>query len=108
MGTALETEWDFWEFVNCALCHLLFVPNDKGPPAVPFWLTECGHIVCNNHLNPDRSCPKCGDQDIELMPLQRDLEPPMVDWFRTLPHAIDGIANAVKVQHQCTAIATSF
>jgi len=21
----------------------------------------------------------------------------MVDWFRTLPHAIDGIANAVKV-----------
>ena len=52
MGTApSETEWDFWEFVSCALCHLLFVPNDKGPPAVPFWLTECGHIVCNNHLS---------------------------------------------------------
>lgn len=27
------------------------------------------------------------------------MDPPMSDWFRTLPHAIDGIANTVKVRH---------
>ncbi|KAL4067882.1 hypothetical protein J3A83DRAFT_3766179 [Scleroderma citrinum] len=100
---ASEPDLDFWDFVSCAICHLLFVPNDKGPPAVPFWLTECGHIVCNNHLNPDQSCAKCGDQGIELVPLQRDLEPPMANWFRSLPHAIDNIANAVKFQQQSLA-----
>ncbi|KAG6335586.1 hypothetical protein ID866_3502 [Astraeus odoratus] len=51
-----EPDFHFWDFVGCALCHLLFVPNDKGPPPVPFWLTECGHVVCNNHLShPDKS-----------------------------------------------------
>ncbi|KAI6132111.1 hypothetical protein EDD16DRAFT_1534629 [Pisolithus croceorrhizus] len=87
-----EQDLDFWDFVSC-----------KGPPAVPFWLTECGHVVCNNHLSPDRSCAKCGDQGIELIPLQRNMDPPMSDWFRSLPHAIDGIANAVKFQQQSLA-----
>lgn len=49
------------------------------------------------HTGPDRSCAKCGDHGIELIPLQRNMDPPMSDWFRSLPHAIDSIANAVKV-----------
>lgn len=45
-----QQEFDFWDYVSCSLCYLLFTPNDKGPPPVPFWLTECGHVLCNNHL----------------------------------------------------------
>ncbi|KAI6118813.1 hypothetical protein EV401DRAFT_1540397 [Pisolithus croceorrhizus] len=98
-----EQDLDFWDFVSCVICHFPFATSQKGPPAVPFWLTECGHVVCNNHLSPDRSCAKCGDQGIELIPLQRNMDPPMSDWFRSLPHAIDGIANAVKFQQQSLA-----
>ena len=50
MSSVSTPELDFWEFVNCARCHLPF-DTDVGTPPVPFWLTECGHIVCNNHLS---------------------------------------------------------
>ncbi|KAF8844493.1 hypothetical protein BDN67DRAFT_894559 [Paxillus ammoniavirescens] len=97
------SDFDFWEFVGCAVCHLPFSSSDRGAPLVPFWVTECGHVVCNTHLNPNQSCAKCGDQSIQLMPLQRDMELPMSDWFRSLPHAIDGMANAVKFQQESLA-----
>jgi hypothetical protein len=45
-----EAEFDFWDFVNCSICHLPFTSSDRGPP-VPFWITECGHVLCNNHLS---------------------------------------------------------
>ncbi|KAF9227650.1 hypothetical protein BS17DRAFT_643344, partial [Gyrodon lividus] len=97
------SEFDFWDFVGCAVCHLPFSSTDRGSPLVPFWITECGHVVCNTHLNPNQSCAKCGDQGIQLMPLQRNMELPMSDWFRSLPHAIDSMANAVKFQQESLA-----
>ncbi|KAF9246294.1 hypothetical protein BU15DRAFT_58379 [Melanogaster broomeanus] len=98
-----DPEFDFWDFVGCAVCHLPFSSGDRGSPLVPFWITECGHVLCNTHLNPNQSCAKCGDQGIQLMPLQPNMEPPMTDWFRSLPHAIDGMANAVKFQQESLA-----
>jgi hypothetical protein len=53
-----KPEFDFWEFVNCARCHLSF-NTDLGAPQIPFWLTECGHIVCNNHLSQSRLQTRC-------------------------------------------------
>ncbi|KAG1756606.1 uncharacterized protein EDB91DRAFT_1093561 [Suillus paluster] len=99
-----EPEFDFWDFVDCSICHLPFISNDRGgPPPVPFWITECGHVLCNNHLKPDQSCAQCNGQNIQLVPLHRDLEPPMSDWFRTLPYSLDSIANAVKFQQDTFA-----
>ncbi|KAG8217737.1 hypothetical protein J3R82DRAFT_5896 [Butyriboletus roseoflavus] len=98
-----DPDFDFWDFVCCAVCHIPFSPPDRGPPLVPFWITECGHVLCNSHLNPNQSCTKCGDQGIQLIPLQRNIDPPMSDWFRSLPHAIDGMANAVKFQQDSLA-----
>ena len=46
-----DSVYDFWEAVTCAKCHLRFVPDGGGPPLVPFWITECGHILCNNHIS---------------------------------------------------------
>jgi hypothetical protein len=46
-----DSVYDFWEAVTCAKCHLRFVPDGGGPPLAPFWITECGHILCNNHLS---------------------------------------------------------
>lgn len=46
-----DSVYDFWEAVTCAKCHLRFVPDNGGPPLVPFWITECGHILCNSHLS---------------------------------------------------------
>ena len=84
---------DFWDYVSCSKCHLLFTPDQGGPPPVPFWITECGHIICNSHLSriqplhtmcnvtqrsprnypgSDGSCAKCGAKEIQVAPLQRE------------------------------------
>lgn len=88
-----DSVYDFWEAVTCAKCHLRFVPDDGGPPLAPFWITECGHVLCNNHLSgypdiqssfglaliskrlqdADQSCSQCGDRPINLAPLQREV-----------------------------------
>lgn len=46
-----QPEFDFWEFVACARCHLPFSADSGAQPPVPFWVTECGHVLCNNHLS---------------------------------------------------------
>ncbi|KAJ8598023.1 hypothetical protein M405DRAFT_723553 [Rhizopogon salebrosus TDB-379] len=99
----LKAEFEFWNFVNCSICHLSFTSSDRGPPSVPFWITECGHVLCNNHLKSDQSCPQCAAHDIQLVPLHRDIEPPMLDWFGALPYSLDSIANAVKFQQETLA-----
>ncbi|KAI0044835.1 hypothetical protein FA95DRAFT_1522378 [Auriscalpium vulgare] len=105
-----QVSLDFWEFVTCGRCHLPFSPNSSAPPPVPFWLTECSHVVCNNHLNPDQSCPVCGSQQIQMIPLQREpeMEEPMSQWFCSLPHTIDAIANAAKFQQDMMASLVRF
>jgi hypothetical protein len=35
--------------------------------------------------------------DVELIFWEMQLEPPMSDWFRSLPYSLDSIASAVKV-----------
>lgn len=51
-----QAEFDIWEFVSCAKCHLPFSADPAAPPLVPFWLTSCGHVLCNNHLSLSSSC----------------------------------------------------
>ncbi|CAA7271538.1 unnamed protein product [Cyclocybe aegerita] len=94
-----QPDFDFWDFVCCAKCRMPFA-LDNGSATIPFWLTECGHIICNSHLNPDQSCSQCGAQDIQLAPLQREMEAPMSDWFQPIPLALDSIATAAKFQQE--------
>lgn len=42
-------DFDLWDTVCCAKCLLPFL--SKTGPTIPFWLTECGHVLCNNHLS---------------------------------------------------------
>ncbi|KAH9483675.1 hypothetical protein JR316_0003145 [Psilocybe cubensis] len=97
-----QPEFDFWEFVCCAKCRMPFT-LENGAATIPFWLTECGHVVCNNHLNRDQSCAQCGAQDIQLAPLQRQMEAPMSDWFRSIPSALESIAFTAKFQNEAMA-----
>lgn len=97
----LSPEFDFWEFVACAKCYLPFISHSG--PSVPFWLTECGHVVCNNHLCSDQSCPQCRSPKIQLIPLQADMEAPMADWFRAIPNSLETIAYASKFQQETMA-----
>ncbi|KAJ7685320.1 hypothetical protein DFH06DRAFT_1158124 [Mycena polygramma] len=99
--SAAPAEFDFWEFVSCARCQLPFA-SDSGA-TIPFWLTECGHVVCNTHLSADQSCAQCGMTGIQLVPLQREMEAPMSDWFRSIPHALDAVAYAAKFQQETMA-----
>ena len=48
---AAQEDFDFWEFVTCSRCLLPFNLDPSGAPSVPFWLTECGHVLCNNHIS---------------------------------------------------------
>ncbi|KAF8798183.1 hypothetical protein BYT27DRAFT_7265288 [Phlegmacium glaucopus] len=93
-------DFDFWEFVSCAKCQLLFSLDGA---AVPFWLTECGHVICNNHLNPDQSCSQCGTQGIQLAPLQQEMEAPMSEWFGSVSMSLDSIAFMAKFQQETMA-----
>ncbi|KAI0256950.1 hypothetical protein BJV78DRAFT_1117120 [Lactifluus subvellereus] len=95
-----RTDLDIWEFVSCSKCHLPFSLGPSAPPQVPFWLTECGHVICNLHLNADQSCCVCGAQQIQMIPLQRELDPPMSDWFCSIPHAMDTISYSIKAYFQ--------
>lgn len=45
----INQDAEFWEFIVCSKCCLPYTSN--ATLTVPFWLTECGHIVCNNHLS---------------------------------------------------------
>ncbi|KAJ7125476.1 hypothetical protein C8R43DRAFT_1030342 [Mycena crocata] len=99
--SSAQAEFDFWEFVSCSRCQLPFA-SDSGA-SVPFWLTECGHVVCNTHLNIDQSCAQCGMAGIQLVPLQREMEAPMSEWFRSIPHALDTVAYAAKFQQETMA-----
>ncbi|KAI0647020.1 hypothetical protein C8Q79DRAFT_600047 [Trametes meyenii] len=96
--SGMSSDFDFWEFVCCGLCHLDFVKESGTLSSVPFWLTNCGHVVCNSHLNADQSCTVCGTANIQLIPLQQELEPPMADWFSSLPTAFDTIAYSMRYQ----------
>ncbi|KAI0293092.1 hypothetical protein BC826DRAFT_890636, partial [Russula brevipes] len=91
-----HADLDIWEFVTCSKCHLPFSSDPSAPPQVPFWLTECGHVICNLHLNADQSCCECGAQRIQMIPLQRELEPPMSNWFCSVLHAMDTISYSIK------------
>ncbi|KAG5729457.1 hypothetical protein E4T56_gene4824, partial [Termitomyces sp. T112] len=42
------------------------------------------------------SCSICGSPGIQLVPLQREMEAPMSEWFQSIPIALDSIANATK------------
>ncbi|KAG9226125.1 hypothetical protein CCMSSC00406_0005036 [Pleurotus cornucopiae] len=93
----LSPEFDFWEFVACAKCYLPFISHSG--PSVPFWLTECGHVL----LGSDQSCPQCRSPKIQLIPLQADMEAPMADWFRAIPNSLETIAYASKFQQETMA-----
>ena len=71
VSSSSPTDIDIWEFVTCSKCHLAFSSDPSAPPQVPFWLTECGHVICNLHLSmwpssyqrssdkSTRICPRC-------------------------------------------------
>ncbi|GAW01189.1 hypothetical protein LENED_002770 [Lentinula edodes] len=96
------SNFNFWEFVCCAKCQLPFNSGANGS-TVPFWLTECGHVICNNHLNSDQTCAQCRSPGIQLIPLQLDMEPPMSEWFRSVPYILDSAAYAIKFQQESMA-----
>ncbi|VDC06604.1 unnamed protein product [Peniophora sp. CBMAI 1063] len=108
MSTVSAVEPEIWEFVSCAKCHLPYSSDGHGPPSVPFWLTDCGHVICNNHIQADRSCVKCGVTDIEMVPLQREMDQPMADWFRAMPYALDSMAQTAKFQWEMLATLVRF
>ncbi|KAF8350551.1 hypothetical protein F5887DRAFT_305620 [Amanita rubescens] len=96
-----SADFDLWDTICCAKCLLPFL--SKAGPTIPFWLTECGHILCNNHLSPNQSCTQCGAHDIQLAPLQKEMEAPMSEWFRPVPSALDAVTYSIKFQQEMMA-----
>ncbi|KAF9013995.1 hypothetical protein BDQ17DRAFT_1536509 [Cyathus striatus] len=54
-------------------------------------------------LGPDQTCAQCGAGDIQVIPLQKELDPPMATWFRSIPLALDEVAFAAKMQQESMA-----
>ena len=45
-----EHGFDYWDFVHCDQCMTMYIPEGESQPTIPFWMTECGHVLCNSHL----------------------------------------------------------
>ena len=103
-------EFDFWEFVSCGICRLEYIDEPGVFSSTPFWLTECGHVVCNNHLSmsstlvyisdnltfhslmpgdPDRSCAECGSTGIRVLAMAKDVRP-QNNTMQEIPHSQRG------------------
>ncbi|KAF8610522.1 hypothetical protein BDV93DRAFT_463498 [Ceratobasidium sp. AG-I] len=100
MQPSASSDPGIWEYVHCSVCMVLFLPPNRPDPApdIPFWLTECGHIVCNNHLKADQSCASCGATNVDIVPLQRNMSAPLSEWFRPLSESYDTLTMASRVQ----------
>ncbi|KAM5535185.1 hypothetical protein V8D89_011121 [Ganoderma adspersum] len=85
-------EFDFWEFVSCGICHLEYIDETGALSSVPFWLTECGHVVCNNHLNADQSCAECRSTGIHVLAMARDVRR-LQDKVQEVPYSWHGSWN---------------
>ncbi|KAF7344635.1 RING-type domain-containing protein [Mycena venus] len=94
-----SVEFNFWDFVCCSRCQLPFASNST----VPFWVTDCGHVVCKTHLTTDRRCTQCGATGIQLLLLQREIEDPMSTCFQSIPYSLDTVAYTAKVQQETMA-----
>ncbi|EJF65832.1 hypothetical protein DICSQDRAFT_49813 [Dichomitus squalens LYAD-421 SS1] len=91
-------EFDFWEFVSCGICRLEYIKESGALSNIPFWITECGHVACNAHINADQSCAECGNTGIHVLAMSRDLEPPMSNWFESAPAALDAVGYTLRFQ----------
>lgn len=69
---------------------------------MPFWLTECGHVMCDHHFS-QKQCSSCGTKGVQTIPLERKLEKPMSDWFSQVPSALDTLTYAIKFQQETMA-----
>ncbi|CAE6424268.1 unnamed protein product [Rhizoctonia solani] len=98
---ASPTDKSIWEYVHCSVCMMLFLPPNRTDPVpdIPFWLTECGHVICNNHLMADQSCASCRAKNPTIVPLQRNMSPPVSEWFRPLADAHENLVMASRIQH---------
>lgn len=85
--------FSLWEFVHCGICYTFW----SDPPRIPLWATDCGHIICNDHLSgpltcryrdcsekknlliastskgPNGSCSCCGLEGVAVLPLKNDV-----------------------------------
>src|SRR6266702_4553670 len=66
ISSSSPNDLDFWEFVTCSKCHLPFSSGPSAPPQVPFWLTECGHVICNIHLSKSSSPRRASSNQQEI------------------------------------------
>lgn len=100
MSPSTSSDSGIWEYVHCSVCMVLFLPPDRPDraPDIPFWLTECGHVVCNNHLKADQSCAACGTTNVNIVALQRNMSAPLSEWFRPLSESYDTLVMASRVQ----------
>ncbi|KAG9318699.1 hypothetical protein JVU11DRAFT_795 [Chiua virens] len=91
-----DPEFDFWDFTEALPQYRFGLLNVAMFYAI---LTS----ITDPSKDPDQSCTKCGDQAIQLVPLQRNIDPPMSEWFRSLSFATDSIANAIRFQQESLA-----
>lgn len=94
---------DIWEFTHCDHCMLPFEQSSSEQSRVPFWLTECGHVLCNSHISTSRTCMKCGSTNVSVFPLQKDLPEPMASWFKPVVSTLDSLTNTIRFQQAAMA-----
>ncbi|KAF5373750.1 hypothetical protein D9758_000646 [Tetrapyrgos nigripes] len=93
--SAAQQEFDFWEFVNAVMYSATIISVRQQ--ASLLW------TVSKGDLDADQSCAQCGAPGIQLIPLQHDMEPPMSDWFRSVPYSLEAAAYAARFQLESMA-----
>ena len=86
-----QQDIDFWEFVSCGRCRMPF-STENNTATIPFWLTECGHIICNNHLSLSFHC--CGSSSCSCDDISNSLQ--------TLIRVVLNVDRKEYTWHRCS------
>ncbi|KAB0799936.1 hypothetical protein PPYR_07816 [Photinus pyralis] len=82
--------------VNCNLCLLRYSPN------VSFYVTTCGHMKCEPCTAKSDDKTKCAvcKSPAQLIPINNNLNPEMLPFFRPLSYSVDQAKQISKFQDQ--------
>ncbi|CCF56027.1 hypothetical protein KAFR_0A05920 [Kazachstania africana CBS 2517] len=84
------------EFVFCNVCHIRYSKED------PLNLTSCAHILCKQHISPDKKCPVCQTEDISIIKLleskHQQLPTDVKLFFEPIPNLMENIYNVANFQ----------
>ncbi|ELU44718.1 hypothetical protein AG1IA_01259 [Rhizoctonia solani AG-1 IA] len=81
-----------WYFSSLQTTPTPFRISPSGSRSAAMSSSSCFKVA-------DQSCASCGTKNPSIVPLQRNMSPPVSEWFRPLSDAHESLVMASRIQH---------